>query len=193
MEHFIIDIINEFGYIGITVLLAVENVFPPIPSEVILTFGGFSTTISSLTILGVFISSFIGTIIGAIILYFIGTMLNKEKLERIIDGKIGKILRLNKKDIEKAFNKFDKNGKKTVFICRFIPVLRSLISIPAGMSKMNFISFISLTALGTCIWNIVLIRLGKFAGTSWNKIALYVNKYSTIALRLLQEQLRQAR
>ncbi|MBE5821571.1 MAG: DedA family protein [Clostridiales bacterium] len=182
MEQFIIEIINSFGYIGIFLLITIENIFPPIPSEVILTFGGFSTIITELTIIGVIVSSVLGSVIGAVILYSIGRLLNKEKLQKIVDGKIGNILRLNINDIEKAFNSFEKHGRKTVFICRFIPVLRSLISIPAGMTKMKFIPFITLTTFGSTIWNIVLIKLGQMAGTSWNKILFYVERYSTLAI-----------
>lgn len=185
MEQFIIQIINEFGYIGILFLIAIENVFPPIPSEIILTFGGFSTIITDLTIEGVIIFSIIGSIIGSIILYLLGRLLSKEKLEKIIDGKIGKVLRINKTDIEKAFKSFEKRGKITVFICRFIPVLRSLISIPAGMTKMKFIPFIILTTIGSTIWNIVLIKLGEIAGESWQSIALFVDKYSLMVVILI--------
>ena len=185
MEQVIISIINEFGYIGIFLLIAIENIFPPIPSEVILTFGGFSTIITELTINGVVISSVLGSIFGAIVLYLVGRKLDKDKMKKLVSSRIGKILRLNMNDIEKAFKSFEKHGNITVFICRFIPVLRSLISIPAGMTKMNFVPFISLTILGSTIWNIVLIKLGKIAGSSWNKIAIYVDKYSTIVVIIL--------
>ncbi len=182
MQEIIINIMNQFGYIGIALLIAIENIFPPIPSEVILTFGGFMTTYSNMTILGVTIFSIIGSIIGAIVLYYIGRILNKERLSKIVNGKIGKTLGFKMEHIEKAEKWFDKKGNFTVLICRFIPIVRSLISIPAGMAEMNFIHFIILTTIGSGIWNIVLVNLGAIAGASWNKIVGYVSNYSKIIL-----------
>lgn len=182
MQEIIIAFMEQFGYLGILLLIMIENVFPPIPSEIILCFGGFMTTKSSLTILGIVIASTIGSILGAIILYFIGKILNKERIIRIISGKIGKILKLKKKDIEKADKWFDNKGAKTVFFCRFIPILRSLISIPAGMSEMPFAKFLILTTTGTAIWNTVLTILGNIMGENWTIIAEVINNYSHIVL-----------
>ena len=97
MQEAIIQIMNGYGYFGVFFLIAIENIFPPIPSEVILLFGGFMTTMSKLTMIGVIIASTLGSVVGAIILYYIGKILNKERLKKIIRGKIGKILRLKEK------------------------------------------------------------------------------------------------
>ena len=102
MEEFVISIMNQFGYLGIFFLIFIENIFPPIPSEVVLLFGGFMTTYSKLNIIGMTIFSTIGSVIGAIVLYYIGKLLNKERLKNIVSGKIGKILCLKASDIEKA-------------------------------------------------------------------------------------------
>lgn len=185
MQEIIIMLMNKYGYLGILLLIMIENVFPPIPSEIILCFGGFMTNNSNLSILGVVISSTIGSILGAIILYLIGKILNKERLIKIVQGKIGKILRLKKKDIVMADHWFDTKGSKTVFFCRFIPILRSLISIPAGMSEMAFIKFITLTTLGTLIWNTVLTYLGSIMGENWTKLVDIIDKYSHIVLVIL--------
>lgn len=182
MQHMIISLMNEFGYLGILILIAIENIFPPIPSEVILTFGGFMTTYTDMNVIGVVVFSTIGSLLGAIILYYLGKLLNKDRLERIIEGKIGKVLRLKKKDIEKADYWFDTKGYHTVFFCRFIPVVRSLISIPAGMSEMKFGKFVLLTTIGSMIWNIVLVALGALMGNKWTKIVEYIGIYSKIIL-----------
>lgn len=179
MENWLTTFIEDFGYVGVMLLIALENVFPPIPSEVILTFSGFMTTKTNLSILGVIIASTIGSIIGAGILYFIGLKLDVSRLEKIID-RWGNILRLTKKDINKADAWFDKYGPFTVFFCRFIPLIRSLISIPAGMSNMKISIFFILTFLGTSIWNIVLVYLGASVGDSWEKIVHIMEIYSTI-------------
>ena len=182
MEEIIIEIVNKFGYLGIMLLIAIENIFPPIPSEVILTFGGFATTISNITVVGAIIAATIGSVTGAIALYWIGRILNEERIDKIVDSKIGKILGLKKENIHKAFSWFDNKGKYAVFFGRFVPIVRSLVSIPAGMAKMAIIPFLILTTIGSLIWNTVLISLGRIAGASWGKIAEYIGGYSDIVL-----------
>lgn len=182
METIIISMVNKFGYLGIILLIAIENIFPPIPSEVILTFGGFATTISNITVIGTIIASTVGSVLGAMALYWIGRFLNEERIDKIADSKAGKVLGLEKQDIHKAFSWFDSKGKFAVFFGRFIPIVRSLVSIPAGMAKMAMIPFLILTTVGSLIWNTVLITLGRIAGASWSKIAGYVGGYSDIVL-----------
>lgn len=182
MEAIITEIVNNFGYVGIILLIAIENIFPPIPSEVILTFGGFATTISEITVVGTIIAATIGSVIGAMALYWIGRILSEERINKILDSKIGKIIGIKKEDIHKAFSWFDSKGKFAVFFGRFIPIVRSLVSVPAGMAKMAMVPFLALTTVGSLIWNTVLILLGRFAGQSWDKIADYVGGYSDVVL-----------
>jgi len=184
MENWITSIMEQFGYIGIFLLITLENVFPPIPSEVILTFGGFMTTQTGLSVLGVVVASTFGSVAGAIILYGVGVKLDVNKVERIVE-KWGHILRLKKEDVHKANGWFTKYGAWTVFFCRFIPLIRSLISLPAGMSHMNFGQFIILTTLGTLIWNVVLVNIGAAVGGSWETIVHYMDIYSNIAYAVL--------
>lgn len=182
MQDLIIDIMNQFGYLGIFLLILIENLFPPIPSEVILTFGGFMTTRTELKVLGVILVSTLGSIAGAIVLYMLGRILDVNRLEKLFDSRLGRILRLKKEDVGKAEKWFLNHGNKTVFLCRFVPIVRSFISIPAGCAKMKFPQFISLTALGTLVWNSVLVVLGRVAGDAWAKIAEYMDIYTTIAV-----------
>lgn len=185
MEQWIIQMMEEFGYFGVAFLIALENIFPPIPSEIILTFGGFMTTYTSLNVWLVILMATIGSVLGGTVLYGIGRILDAEKLERILSGRIGKILRLKPQDVQRAQNWFARKGNITVFFCRFIPIVRSLISIPAGMMKMKIGSFLLLTTMGTAIWNTVLVWLGVFAGASWEKIVNYLGVYSEAALIVL--------
>ena len=185
MENFIIEIMNKWGYLGTFFLIMIENVFPPIPSELILTFSGFMTINSKLTILGVIIASTLGSIIGAFILYYIGKLLNKETLIKIVKSKYGKLLRIKPKDIESADKWFDTKGNITVFFCRFVPIVRSLISIPAGMSDMPIIKFLLYTLFGSVIWNTALIFVGAFAGDKKDLIISLIDKASTIILIIL--------
>ena len=185
MEQIIINAMEQFGYIGVFLLIAIENIFPPIPSEVILVFGGFMTTYTSLNIPIMIVAATLGSLFGAIVLYYIGKIFNKERLKRIVSGKIGKVLRLKSSDIEKADKWFDTKGNKTVFFCRFIPIVRSLISIPAGMSEMPMQKFLIYTILGSLIWNTVLIIVGSIVGDKWETIVGYLDNFSNIILIIL--------
>lgn len=182
MQGWIIGMMNRFGYMGIALLIAVENIFPPIPSEVILTFGGFMTTYTSMRVSGVILFSTIGSVLGAVVLYGIGRCFPPERLKDWLDSRWGKMLHFKSDDVERATGWFDSHGKPTVFFCRFIPIVRSLISIPAGIAKMGIGTFLTLTAIGTCIWNIALVYLGVLAGESWGMIVKYIGAYSKITL-----------
>lgn len=185
MQEFIINIMNSYGYLGVFLLILIENIFPPIPSEVILLFGGFMTTYTSLNVLGMTMSSTLGSVLGALILYKIGNFFNKETLKRLIHTKLGKLLRINNSDIDSSFNYFQTKGEKTIFFCRFIPLIRSLISLPAGINKMNITKFTIYTTLGSLIWNIVLITLGQIVGSNWKSILKIFDLYSTYAVVII--------
>jgi membrane protein DedA with SNARE-associated domain len=184
VQNWITEFMEQFGYLGVFLMIALENVFPPIPSEVILTFGGFMTTYTDLTVMGVIIAATLGSVVGAIILYWIGYLLNVDKLEKIID-RWGHILRVSKEDIRKADAWFDKYGYWTVLFCRMIPLIRSLISIPAGMSGMKFPMFLLFTTIGTLIWNIILVLVGAAVGESWESIVEFMDVYSNITYALI--------
>lgn len=184
MEVWIKDFIESYGYIGVFLLIALENIFPPIPSEVILTFGGYMTLDTSLNVTGVIIASTLGSVLGAVILYRIGNFLDVERFDRIIN-RYGKLLRLKKEDLYRANAWFNKYGIWTVFLCRFIPLIRSLISIPAGMANMNFSLFLIFTTIGTLIWNTVLIHLGASLGENWELITEKMDNFSTIIYGIL--------
>lgn len=180
MQAWILQIMNTFGYVGIALLITIENLFPPIPSEVILTFGGFMTTYTKLGVFGVIAASTIGSVVGAVILYKIGSLLSNEKLMNLLDGKVGKILHFKKEDVLKTMDSFNQYGSVSVFLGRCVPIIRSLVSLPAGMSKMPMGRFLLFTTAGSLIWNTVLVCLGAVFGASWEKILAYVNTYGNI-------------
>ena len=185
MQELMISLMSKYGYLAVFSLVAVENIFPPIPSEVILLGGGFLTTTIGLNVVIMIIAATLGSLVGAIVLYYIGKIFNKERLKKIISGKIGKVLRLKEKDIEKADEWFDNKGNKTVFFCRFIPIVRSLISIPAGMSEMPIVKFLIYTTVGSLIWNSILIIIGNRVGDNWEEILSIFDKYSHIVAIIL--------
>ena len=182
MQSWIMEIMNTYGYLGIALLITIENVFPPIPSEVILTFGGFMTTYTKMNILGVVLSSTVGSVFGAIILSEVGSLVSQERLEKILSGRLGHLLHFKQEDVGKAIRWFDSQGNYTVLFCRCIPIVRSLISIPAGMAKMPLPTFLFLTTVGSTIWNLLLVTLGAMAGASWQRVVLYMNTYSDVAV-----------
>ncbi|MDE5630099.1 MAG: DedA family protein [Bacilli bacterium] len=174
MNTTIISIINKFGYIGILLLIAIENIFPPIPSEVILTFSGFIAESAELNIFLIIIYSTLGSVLGAIILYFFGVLL--------INSKISKLLHLKEENIKNSIATFKQKGIKSVFFCRLVPILRSLISIPAGLSKMNFPIFLALTTVGSLIWNTILILLGNMVGENYYLVADFISSYYKVII-----------
>lgn len=184
MQTWITDIMEQFGYLGIFLMMALENVFPPIPSEIILPFGGFMTTYTDLTTIGVIITATTGSVLGAIILYGVGLLLDVERMEKIVD-RYGHIIRIKKSDIHKADAWFDKYGYWTVLFCRMIPLVRSLISIPAGMSNMKFWLFMLFTIIGTLAWNIILVLIGAALGESWDDVLGFMHTYSTVAYAVI--------
>ena len=180
MTNFVFDLINQFGYMAISFLIAIENVFPPIPSEVILSFAGFATHHSQMTVVGTIIASTIGAVLGALILYGVGWFLNEERLERILDHKAFKMLGFKRGDVQKAINWFDKYGTGAIFYGRCIPVVRSLISIPAGIAKVKVSKFLIYTTLGSLVWNTILVALGSYMGEKWQVIVTIFEEYSLI-------------
>lgn len=182
MRELIMTLMERYGYPGIFLLIAVENIFPPIPSEIILPFGGFLTTYTRLTIFGVVFYSTLGSLAGALVLYGAGRIFNRERLMKLAAGPVGKVLCLKPADVAKADGWFLEKGTKTVFFCRFIPIVRSLISVPAGMSRMPMGMFLAYTTAGTILWNTALVSLGAVLGESWGRIAYLVGEYSHIML-----------
>lgn len=185
MQQIMINLINDFGYLGIFLLITIENVFPPIPSEVILTFGGFMTTTTKMSIVGVIFWATLGAVVGAIILYYVGKIFNKERLKKFTHTKLGKFIRLKEKDIDLADKWFDTQGAKAVLIGRCVPIVRSLISIPAGMSAMPWPKFLLYTTIGSAVWNTVLVVLGAQAGKNWESIVSAIDKYKYLTIVVL--------
>lgn len=185
MQEFVIQIMNQFGYLGICFLIIIENVFPPIPSEVILFFGGLMTTCTDMTIPGVVLFSTLGSTTGAMILYEAGCLLTPARLDALLATKALRRLGFEKKDVEKTTRWFEKHGQKAILFGRCVPIIRSLISVPAGMAGIRLPLFLSYTVIGSTVWNIFLVSLGAFMGASWNTIQSYLHAYSSLIRILL--------
>lgn len=150
MEQWITDFMTHYGYIGVFILVFLEYVIHPFPSEIILTFAGFMTSQSELNIIIVCLLTILGAVLGALVLYSIGALIGEERLYKFIH-KRGKYLGIKTQDLDKTIQWLDKYGHWAIFLGRFIPIVRTLISLPAGITKMNLPVFILLTAIGTGI------------------------------------------
>ena len=174
MKNIIFRIINKYGYFGITFLIALENLIPPIPSEVILSFSGFISKSTDLSLLLIIIFATIGSLIGAIVLYYLAYFIGLN----LLNFKFFKLCGLKKEETEKSMKHFQKNGYKSIFFGRFIPIIRSFISIPAGLSKMDIRLFLLLTWIGSFIWNTIFVIAGFILQDNWDTLANFFDKYS---------------
>ena len=163
---FLLNIINEIGYIGIFVGMTIESSFFPFPSEIILIPAGALVASGEMNFFLVFISALLGSLAGAIFNFFLALYLGRTAIDFIL-SKYGKFFFISKKQVRKSDDYFKKYGEITTFVGRLIPGVRQLISIPAGFSKMNFPKFILFTSLGAGIWSLFLISTGYFFGENY--------------------------
>lgn len=184
MLEWITNFMNSWGYLGIVLLMFLENIFPPIPSELVMPLAGFTATQGKLNLLFAIASGTLGSILGALPWYYAGKYLGEEHLKRWAD-RYGKWLTVSKKDIEKATKWFDKHGGKAVVICHLVPGIRTLISVPAGIHRMNLVPFLIYTALGAGFWAAALAIAGYKLGQNYQFIEKYLGPTSKIVLVIL--------
>ena len=184
MRELVLELMGEYGNLAVFLLILVENLFPPIPSEVILTFGGVMTVCTDMTPVGVILFSTAGSLAGAVILYSVGRFLPDEVFRKLLCGQIGHLLHFRLEDVDLAKGWFRERGRSAVFLCRLIPIVRSLISIPAGIARMPFVPFLVFTAAGSLLWNTVLVYAGRIAGDSWEKGSAAFGVYSDLFLMI---------
>lgn len=173
-----IRLMETLGYPGIAIIVFLENLFPPIPSEVVLPFSGFMTTTGTVGFIGVTVAATTGSLLGAVALYALGGMFGRDRVYRFVE-RYQRYLGVKPEQVSRAESWFENYGSRTVFICRMIPILRSLISIPAGLVRMNVLRFSLYTLCGSLIWNTVLIALGALLGVSWPLVAVWVGHLQT--------------
>lgn len=184
MRELVLELMGEYGNLAVFLLILVENLFPPIPSEVILTFGGVMTVCTDMTPVGVILFSTAGSLAGAVILYSVGRFQPDEVFRKLLCGQIGHLLHFRLEDVDLAKGWFRERGRSAVFLCRLIPIVRSLISIPAGIARMPFVPFLVFTAAGSLLWNTVLVYAGRIAGDSWEKVSAAFGVYSDLFLMI---------
>lgn len=175
---------ESLGYLGIGLLMFLENLFPPIPSELIMPLAGFTVAKGNMQMVPAIAAGVIGTVIGAFPWYYAGMFLGEKRLMDLAD-KYGKWLTISSRDIEKAIAWFNQYGGRAVFICRLVPGVRTLISLPAGISRMNFGMFLLYSTLGTIIWTSLLTYAGFLLGDNYDLVDEYLGPVSKIVLLTL--------
>ena len=172
LANFIIKIISDSGYFGITFLMALESACIPIPSEVIMPFAGYLVAIKKLSLIWVIIWGAIGNLTGSIIAYWAGAYGGRSFIL-----KYGKYILLKQEELDKAQRFFDKYGNLSIFFSRILPIVRTFISFPAGIAKMSFRKFCFYTFIGSLIWSAILSYIGVFLGENWESIGIYFRRF----------------
>lgn len=178
------NLISATGYFGIVALMFIENIFPPIPSELIMPLAGFMAVRDQFSLFGIILAGTIGSVLGALPLYYAGRKIGEQRIEQFA-GKYGRWFGLSRRDIERADQWFDRHGGAAVLLCRLIPGIRSLISVPAGINQMNIFSFLFFTAVGSGIWTTLLAYAGYFLGSNFREIEKYLDIILYIVLGLI--------
>lgn len=174
--NWIIHLMEILGAPGVGVAVFLENVFPPIPSEVVLPLAGFTASQGNMNLIAAFLWATAGSVVGAYLLYGLGAVIGANRLRRIADW----MWLVEVEDVDKSLHWFDKYGKLSILFGRLIPGVRSLISIPAGIDRMNVLSFGLFTLLGSAVWNALLIYLGFILGENWSQVADVIGQFSTV-------------
>jgi len=184
MVEWITNTMNSLGYWGIGLLMFLENLFPPIPSELIMPLAGFTVAQGNMQFAPVVVAGVVGTVVGALPWYYAGKILGEQRLKSLAD-RYGKWLTISSKDITKATSWFDKHGGKAVFFCRLVPGVRTLISLPAGISNMPLVPFLLLSTLGTLLWVSLLTYAGYVLGDNYEIVDEYLGPVSKIVVASL--------
>jgi membrane protein DedA with SNARE-associated domain len=181
MAKWVISTIESTGYLGIVFLMFLENVFPPIPSELIMPLAGFLAAEGKQNLAAIIIAGTVGSVLGALPLYYAGVLLGEQRLKAFA-GKHGRWLTVSTEDLDRAKQWFEQHGGLAVLICRLVPGLRSLISIPAGIAKMNIAAFLCYSAIGAGLWTTLLASAGYLLGAKFEDVGKYLNPASYIVL-----------
>lgn len=182
LTDWVIDVIDAIGYVGVALLVAVENLFPPIPSEVVLPAAGFAAGQGEANVVGMMIAATAGSLVGAWALYLIAAAIGPVRIHAFVI-RYGKWFGVKPQDLDRAEDWFDDHANVAVLVCRCIPLIRSLVSVPAGFRRMAPVPFTLYTILGSAVWNVLLVGAGYALGDRWEQVGEYVDvlQYLVIA------------
>lgn len=184
MFDWIVGLLESSGYLGVLFLTFLENVFPPIPSELILPMAGFLCAQGRMNVWGAILAGSVGSLAGATVWYYIGRFLGGARLKRLA-ARHGRWLTMEPDEVDRAEEWFQKHGDPAVFIGRFLPGIRTLISVPAGMARMRMPHFLLFSFLGTVIWTSALTFAGYVLEDHYDRIASYLNPTTDAAFALM--------
>lgn len=174
----VVSVMETMGSPGVGLLVAAENLFPPIPSEVILPLAGFAASRGSMSIVAAIVFATLGSVVGALVLYWIGAAFGLERICRWAE----RMPLVDDADVAKTVAWFHRHGPKAVFFGRMVPIFRSLISIPAGIERMPLMSFTVLTTVGSLIWNSIFVGAGYLLGENWHVVEQYAGVFQRIVI-----------
>jgi membrane protein DedA with SNARE-associated domain len=180
----IVGLVETLGYSGLAVVVALENVFPPIPSEAVLPLAGYLVSQGRMTLWGAVLASTVGSVAGALILYWLGAAWGEQRVRGLVK-RYGRWLGVDEHNLDRAQAWFEHHGRLAVFVARLAPLTRSLISVPAGVARMPMGPFLVYTAVGSGIWNAVLIGAGLLLGAKWQLVEQYQSVLGTVVVGLL--------
>lgn len=181
MFDFIVNLIDTMGTFGVGVVMFLENVFPPIPSELVMPLAGFNAAEGKLSLIAVFLWGTAGSVLGAWLWYEVGRRLGLDRLQRFIDS-YGVWLTLGRDDVRRAVDWFDRHDKAATFFGRMIPGVRTLISVPAGLAGMGMTQFLIYTTAGSALWNVALIAAGYLLQANYEHVVDYLNPVTNIII-----------
>jgi membrane protein DedA with SNARE-associated domain len=181
MQNWITSIIESAGYFGVVFLMFFENLFPPIPSEVVMPLSGYTASQGQLSIVGVIIAGTFGSVLGALFWYYVARWMGEDRLKRWA-RRHGRWITLGPSDIDKADDWFDRYGGWVVFFGRLVPTIRTLVAIPAGLFEMPVGRYLLLTTLGSAIWSGTLALIGWWLGSQWSDISTYMDPFTYVVL-----------
>ena len=184
IETWVIEVVEALGYLGVGLLVALESVFPPIPSEVVLPLAGFVTANGEASFLGMVAAATAGSLAGAYILYGVAAMVGPVRLRSLV-ARYGKWARVTTEDIDRSERWFDDRAASAVLVGRCVPLIRSLISIPAGLRRMPLLEFTVFTVIGSAIWNFALVGAGYLLGENWDRAAGPLEMMRNVVLLVL--------
>jgi membrane protein DedA with SNARE-associated domain len=176
-----VSLMETLGGVGAGIAIAAENLFPPLPSEIILPLAGFAAARGTLGIIEVLIWTTVGSVVGALALYGIGAWLGRRRMYAIAE----KLPLVKTEDVERTEAWFERHGSKAVFFGRMIPIFRSLISIPAGIERMPLVRFILLTLAGSAIWNTIFVLAGFYLGANWHIVEEYAGIFQKVVIAVV--------
>ncbi len=185
LASFIETVIEKIGYLGVALLVGLENIIPVIPSEIVQPYAGFVAQKDGLSAVVVMVVvATIGSIIGALAMYWIAAVIGDDRLHQFI-RRFGKWVHVRESDLNKAEEWFDRHATAAVFVGRCVPLIRSVISIPAGFRRMKLLPYTLYTALGSLLWNIALIGAGALLGENWERVGRYVGVFQWVVIALV--------